>query len=276
MRASIARVAVLLCLAMVSPGAPLAAGARIETKRGTATVIDVRADRVIIASDSRVTVAGGYRDDDCKISALDGEMVFSGAGYREISSATPPWAWDSHEVALKSFRLAKSKHAADIVSATAREWERETKEFFAGPPDGLRDLLDGGVSDIFDAVFVGKDADGRLSAFHDNVRIDPAGPAVEITSDALHSPSLLVLGVKDIAEEFANKTSPRAIAETAEWRETVSTKDASKQETLFAAQLVKWTILYGPRNVGGAVHTVTFDSSGVHWIDEKDGCKDRP
>jgi len=82
--------------------------------------------------------------------------------------------------------------------------------------------------------------------------------------------------VKDIAEEFANQTSPRALKEVAKWRDTVAKKDAADQEILFASQLVRWTILYGPENVGGDVDSVVVDSGGVHWINRKDVCKAEP
>jgi hypothetical protein len=267
--------ALLLATRMPSRSAVLPVRPGFLFHRGSITVVDVDANRVILASDSRATLADGYHDDDCKISAFGGELVFSGAGYRQVSSTLPPRMWDSHEVALKSFEIVKSKREVDTVSATAREWERETKEFFIGPPDALQDLLDSGVSKVFDAVFVGKDG-GRLVAIHDQFRIDPFGPHVEMTSEVLHPPRLLALGVSDIADEFANRTSPRAIAEAEKWRETVSGTDLGAQEILFAAQLVKWTVLYGPENVGGAVDTVVIDSDGVHWIDRKAICRERP
>ena len=269
--------AMFFLLEGVSSHTDFVARPKLLFKRGTATVIKVDADRVIIASDSRVTLPTGYRDDDCKIFALSHAVVFSGAGYRNISSAQPAGTWDSHDIARESFALTQSKHMDDVVSATAREWEAETLRFFAGPPDALQDLYDSGVHDIFDAIFVGGDSKNQLVAIHDNVRITPSeSPVVKITSEVLHPPALLVVGVKDIAEEFANQTSPRALKEVAKWRDTVAKKDAADQEILFASQLVRWTILYGPENVGGDVDSVVVDSGGVHWINRKDVCKAEP
>jgi len=102
--------AMFFLLEGVSSHTDFVARPKLLFKRGTATVIKVDADRVIIASDSRVTLPTGYRDDDCKIFALSHAVVFSGAGYRNISSAQPAGTWDSHDIARESFALTQSKH----------------------------------------------------------------------------------------------------------------------------------------------------------------------
>jgi hypothetical protein len=244
--------------------------------KGTTTVIDVGTDRVILASDSRVTLPNGYRDDDCKISAYDGELIFSGAGYRNISSSMPSRTWDAHDQALQSFQIAKASHTTDVVSATAREWETETKQFFSGPPAALQDLLDSGFHKIFDALFVGQDNGGRLVAIHDQLRIEAPGPRAQVTSEILSAPMIRAFGVSDVAEEFEKQTSPSSVAAVKKWRESVSGKSQRDQDISFASQLVRWTIQYGPDNVGGAVDSVVLDSAGIHWVARKPICKDGP
>ena len=252
------------------------AGASTPTwgyKRGTVTVVDVEPDQVIVSSDSRATMPNGYRDDDCKISEIGGEMLFSGAGYRQISSTKPAGLWDAHEVAARSFAIAKAMRTADTVNATAREWEKETKAFFAGPQSDLKDLMNSGVTKIFDALFVGRTADKRMIAVHDQVKIDPAGPSIVITSETLAPPHVLAVGVEDVANEFINQSSQRAMDEMQKWQQTVSEKEATEQQLLFTEQVVKWTIQYGPDNVGGPVDTATIDPSGIHWITRKNVCQ---
>ena len=46
-----------------------------------------------------------------------------------------------------------------------------------------------------------------------------------------------------------------------------------EQDISFTSQLVRWTIQYGPDNVGGPVDSVVLDTSGIHWIARKPSCK---
>jgi hypothetical protein len=267
----------VLALAALSIGGGATTGqAQSSFSRGTVTVVDVEPDQVIVSSDSRATMPTGYRDDDCKISEIGGELLFSGAGYRNISSAKPAGTWDAHDVAVKSFGIAKAMRTADTVNATAREWEKETKAFFAGPQGDLKDLMNSGVTKIFDALFVGRTADKRMIAVHDQVKIDPAGPSIAITSELLAPPHVVAVGVEDVANEFINQSSQRAMDEMQKWQPTVSAKEATEQQMLFTQQVVKWTIQYGPDNVGGPVDTATIDEYGIHWIARKNVCKDKP
>ena len=62
-------------------------------------VLGLSQDEAIIAADSRVTDPNvGYRDDDCKIDAFEGKIIFVAAGKRRVGTA-----WDSHESARRAF-----------------------------------------------------------------------------------------------------------------------------------------------------------------------------
>jgi len=264
----------------------LRAWSQMQTERGTTVVIDVAKDKVIIAADSRGKRAdGSYRDDDCKISAFDNKIIFASAGLRhgDIVSKERTLVWDSHDVAVKAFKMAAAKPLGvnnATVSSVAHEWMTLAQKYFLDLMQTDPQLVlkipsygYGGGNSIVQGVFVGKDRVGHVTAMYADVQINRSVPTIESSSQTLLPGELEVMGHHSVVPEFYRGSSLRAMAEVNEWKRTVIGKDASEQRVMLITQLVKWSVLYEPEGVGGDVDTAVFDSSGVHWIYRKANCK---
>jgi len=272
-------------LAILLGGFRLPARSQLQTKSGTTVVIDVTQDKVTIAADSRINFPDGrYRDDDCKISAFDNKIVFASSGQRHMQAAfrngQPTIVWDSHDVAIQAFKAVMAKPTRprdDIAVAVARQWEILTRDFFLSfmriDPQPVLGLASHGTDTIVEGVFVGKHRNGHLTAVQVGVAVDRSLPTIKASSQVIAPGRIGMMGFKSVALEFYWGNSPRAKAEINRWKNTLVGNDAANRRVAFITQLVKWSVLSEPRDVGGEVDTVVFDSNGVHWIHRKKNCK---
>lgn len=267
-----------------------------ESLRGTVVVAVVSRNKVAIAADSRGTEERGrYMDADCKISTLDNKVVFASAGFRRgtfTSHGKRLGTYDSHDLAQRAFSLIFSGGAPvtkESINAIASKWTDFAVDFFsrliadeAGPADAtklLSKVAEGGTK-IGDGFFAGVSQDGQITVVYARVSIEQMNPGIKPTissevkvidqGDPLR---WLTIGEPSVAQSFLLQTSPQIKAIVSPWKFSIANKSIEDQTSLWATQLVRWTIQYGPKDVGGPIDLITLDHSGINWVDRKPTCK---
>jgi hypothetical protein len=254
-----------------------------EVMRGTVIIVGRTKDQVVVATDSRATLKNGHSDDYCKISAFGNKLVFVSAGIRSFDLPGKfPMSWDSN----KEARTA-SRDQIKNVEGIASDWGASSANILqlpasANPARFMRQLNTHGKI-ITIGVFAGVDPNGDIETNYAKIIIDPAAqdPNRVVTYN-LQSVELgplplrwTVIGEAAIASEFLADKSARARSAWARWTPVLEKSAPRDQLALDAAQLVKWTIQYGPPNVGGPVDEIMIDNTGSHWILRKDSCSAR-
>jgi hypothetical protein len=263
--------------------------AAAQTKHGTIAVVyypEENANKIVMAADSRELFGKGRPPDDasCKIAAPYGKLLFvsSGFGGYHNGGFTDPvqtW-WNADEI----------RHAYDIISpqqttargrlvGSAQEWGKlvaaHLQLLFQWHPEMVladaRKNENGGLTKAF---IGGLDDDGQMLLIKTTVSLH--GDVVSYEARGVGCPnSLCPLGDTAIAEEFINKTSPRAKSEATRWKPPTKSKPED-YEILKTMRFVQLAIRYGgpDSDVGGKVDAVEMEKSGnVRWFAIKNNCR---
>ena len=147
---------------------------------GTILVTAVSTNEVVLAADSRVTLRAkdgsiSHTDRECKAGVLAPLLMYAAAGKRTVPALiATDVAWDSHGTAERAVQFVLSGTGAPetrTVAAVAKRWEALTYQFFTRQISvGQKVLLEAGNAE---AVFAGRDPDGRISVVRAQVRITP-------------------------------------------------------------------------------------------------------
>lgn len=251
-----------------------------EVMSGTVIIIGRTKDQVVVAADSRATSKDGHRDDYCKISAFGNKIVFVSAGIRSFDlPGELSMSWDSYKVA----RTASYDQVKNI-KAVASDWGASSANILrppasVNPAKFMRQLNTHGKI-ITIGVFAGVDPNGEIGMTYAKIVIDPsAQDPNQVVTYVLQRTDLgplrirwTIIGEAAIASEFLANQTARARSAWANWKPALEKSGPREQVALNAAQLVKWTIKYGPPSVGGMVDEVMVDNTGSHWIHRKDVC----
>jgi hypothetical protein len=257
------------------------AWSQTEVMKGTVIIIGRTKDQVVVAADSRATLKNSHNDDYCKISAFGKNLIFVSAGIRKFDlPGKVPAVWDSYREALIA-----SNNQAKNIQRVAADWGASSAEIIGpsasvNPVKFMRELDTHGT--IFTiGVFAGLDPDGGIAATYAKLVIHPAAQAaskvvtyvLQKSVPATSPVQWTIIGEAAIASEFlANKTT-RARTGWADWNPDPANSASRENLAVNAAQLVKWTIQYGPPSVGGLVDEIMVDKEGTHWLHRKNACK---
>jgi hypothetical protein len=268
----------------------LNAAAQVEGVHGTIVVVYFSQDEAIIAADSRGGEYGGQRDDDCKIATFSNKIIIASAGFRslDLTIANKQRHWDSHVVAHQAFTAINSTQLPsnqEFVTAVTSKWAELAVNFFrplaVSDPSGLIQTVKPYQNIISEVIFVGRDRDGKILAMRSLIYVDVSrgrkNPTVEKTIAAFPLNKLSVIGSNAIVLEFsspASTMSTRAKKEIAAFELSIATETPERKLELRVIQFVRWTIAYGPADVGGETDAIKFNSTGIHWIQKKQTCKD--
>jgi hypothetical protein len=263
-----------------------------QSLRGTIVVAAVSQNKAAIAADSRgVEQDGRHMDSDCKISALGNKIVFASAGLRRtvvLGNQAPPQIYDSHNIAHLAFSSIFSSKTAvtrEAVNTLAHKWSELVVDFFAKlasqDPAPTRNFLAALPSmTISGGLFAGVDRDGQITVIQCRVFVEQLslGLTPEIKSEvkiveAGHPISFAVMGRTAIAQEFFLNNTARSRAQVTPWKAALTGKSVEEATSLWAVQLVQWTIRYGPSDVGGPIDLITINRAGIKWTNRKATCK---
>jgi hypothetical protein len=192
-----------------------------QSETGTVIVFGYSKEKVIVAADSRqVNQDGGYRDDYCKVIALDSKVVFSSIGRTTSVAKDGTLEWDAAREARTAFANARhlqTDKAGDFLDRLALDWGwligAEMRKTLA--PADVSDLADGQF--VVSGIVAGLDESGALHISLEGIRINKSvgeaprlfidKPRPVILADAIQ---FKVLGEGDIFDEFTSSKTKRA------------------------------------------------------------------
>lgn len=244
-----------------------------------------------MAAESRLTrggIGGATTDDGCKVSALDGKMVFvSGGLTRHVRDALSP-GWDSNDLIREAYSKVKSENPPvhGKLAEVAKEWSAavadQLNEAERLQPGLLRQFIItlGGAGAGFTLGYLGGLDDlGNLSLFFAEVAPNASGTFAESRGGPISACSdhgfCLLGGVPDldVGREFANRSSERARKEAADWKPPKGTapKDYDAFKTMRMLELVLQH--HTGNESGGPIDVVQLNRDGsVHWYARKANC----
>jgi len=266
---------------------PIGAGAPALRERfssGTVIVISIEDGAVILAADSRAMTDEGHTDDDCKLLAFSGYIIFSSAGEAHMEIAQPYSAvWDARVAARQSvMRLPHNNNAAparDIATSLAASWGNAAKSYFGpitsldGGADALRHVASS-YGNLIEGIFAVRGANGTVAVSHMLISLDSTihGTTIKATPSIL-GPGISVMGEQRIVvDHFPQPKNELAARQLKQWQKSVAEKPQNDQRLSFIAQLAQWTVDAGIPQVGGDVDEVMLDASGVNWVHRKSVC----
>lgn len=254
-----------------------------QIKEGSLGIAYFTNEKIVMVGDSRITLGGLQFDDQCKVAAPGGNIVFVTAGAASfispLRSSVPSWDnLDEAHVAYKKIIARYSTpagHLLDIANSFAEslrlKWTEAANHYRAQVEEGAPD---GGLTR---ALFGGRDSSGRLQlvdvfiAFQASNVNDPVSAQVGYVQDC--PSNFCSFGNGAIAVEFIKQTTPRAAQEAKTWRPSpdVAPKDVDIERTM---RLVELTIKLDDRKtVGGPIDAVQLSRGGdLRWYRRKANC----
>lgn len=232
-------------------------------------------NKIAVGADSREIATGsgsGYRDDVCKILALNGDFVFTATGKSgHISGGHPEFTWDIFTIA----REIANRDKGASIEQIAQDWGERVAAF-----DNL---------DVKRGVFAADSSQGQTGFFVGLLEKRPILVVVLVTrstsgqfnSDTstpdIISGKAFPSGAIDIVSEYSALQTPRSRA----WRQEFSMNypaDPTADSTIapLIAQMIHLTIGYSVQkeNVGYPIDLLELDSTGIHWLNRKTNCAD--
>jgi hypothetical protein len=255
---------------------------KISSIGGTVLVATMTSNNVTVAEDSRIGGAGKYCDEDCKIIALGGKLIFGFSGPRKFDiiyahhpkDVAAKIHWEAHAAAVHAYQLAQPK----TTQETARQFAIIATTIFAnsikavGPKDFIA-MTGGHPDDLSMAVFVGMNVSTSR----------PEGYAVRFSySASKQSACYQIMGIVQptrpgdpygafdagsdtkVIEEIKSGQSFWATSELKRWNQSVAGKKFDEKAILYAVELVNWEINYShDPNIGGKVDYMVLTRDGI-------------
>jgi hypothetical protein len=277
---------ILLSLALILDAPFMCA----QVESGTVVIVGYSKKVVIVAADSRETDGhGAYRDEACKIAALNDNLIFTAAGQaRSILNGTVLWdATREAKAAIADTQRQNSDNVGDFLDRVAGKWGILLGANVAANigPDELLKLSDD--QEIVNGMFIGLDENQELHISHEIIRVRIVQNVPKIGVDSVKVTTIpdnaifRALGEGDISDEFEIGRSLRS----KRWRLEVprfAREHRISNEAAEAILRVDLTGAYGkdrvPNNpnvqlVGGKTDAVELKRGGtVHWIQRKSQC----
>ncbi|MBI3895783.1 MAG: hypothetical protein HY313_07605 [Acidobacteria bacterium] len=258
-----------------------------QIKRGTVGVIYFTDDKIVMAADSRGSGRSDETLDDkqCKVTALGKQIVFISAGfsgYQNVGTRdlVPTWS-NSGEAHSVYGQLRAGSGEPLFIYMLASEWARRIVGYlnliYRAQPQTLISASEAGV--LTSALFGGLAGNDRLIILYTRITIDPTKlPAISFDAPRPAGPPLCapwcILGKGAVATEYLETISPRAMQESAQWREDSKRFSLGDRDALLAIRLVDLTLAYEKnQGVGGPIDALELTpGKGVSWIQRKDSC----
>ncbi|MGO9403468.1 MAG: hypothetical protein ACLPVW_08365 [Terriglobales bacterium] len=256
-----------------------------QVKSSTIIVLGESKHKIVIAADSRMSEEdGSYRDDGCKIAALNNKFLFATSG-RSFDITHGIVGWDATEQArtalalvLQAERTTELTHS--FVMEIANEWATlifnnvtahiRPEEFVTMKQDQL----------FVDGTFITLEAPEPNIAYTAFRRDGNTTKFLTPMISTGHLPDKMAFtaigsGYSTFIE-FLNNTSPRAKKEQRITTRLAKRWEPEQADARMAIRLVDLVIKYSPEpDVGGRVDAADLTvGQPVHWIQRKPNCKD--
>jgi hypothetical protein len=267
------------------------ARAHSQVESGTVVIIGYSKQKVVVAADSRESNdQGAYRDEACKIAALNTEFIFTAAG-RAKSIRQETILWDANRearTALADTERSAGEKPGDFQDRIAAKWGRLLAKTIGEnlQADDARSLTDDEI--LVNGLLIGIDEVKRIHISHEILRARIIDAVPEIVIDPVKvvnvSDAITFSGLSegDVFVEFQAGNSDRS----KKWRSQIPAyakqHGLKDQDMAKAMLLVDLTGTYGkervPKNpavhlVGGKIDAVELTiSRGIQWIQRKSQC----
>jgi len=188
--------------------------AQSQTKSGTVIVLGFSDRKVVLAADSREsTDEGDYRDEGCKISALENKLVFTASGKARIGD------WEATSEARSALQAVgiRQNYTSEHLDTIATKWGTAAGRKIIARL-GSEKVKDGQV--LITGVFIGADDIGRTNIAQQTIRARVSGGSVSFRKspvvNAYRTPimNFTAIGEANITDEFKAAVSLRS----KEWR----------------------------------------------------------
>jgi len=259
--------------------------AQAQTKSGTVIILGFSQQKVVVAADSREsTMSGDYRDDACKITALEQKLIFVATGKGkagEWSSATEARA------AVRALVTFSQDFKPELVDAIAGKWGDAAGQQIISRL-GPEKVKDNQV--LISGIFVGANAMGVIHISQQTLRAKVSRGHVSFSKlPIVHGEPTSVMhftaiGEADIYNEYQAGISARANKWKAGSSAYLKSSGIADVEAAFAIMLVDLTGKYGKDRVphhpdvalvGGPTDAIALTSKGAEWIHRKKDCPER-
>jgi hypothetical protein len=261
--------------------------AKSQVQHGSVGVVYFTKDKIVMAADSRQTRSGAAgvspTDDGCKVTALDGNIIFVSTNIVRFLGGPRVSGWDNDSMIRAVYSKVKSVNsgARGHLAEIAKEWSDSVAAKFNAVASLEPGIFRQMTSDIGAGAFTvaymgGLDGAGNPGLFVMAVTPNASRTAAEGSEGPIRACSnhdFCAVGVLDIVVEFANASSGRARKEAAEWKPPKGTppKDYDAFKTM---RMVELTIQHhaGP-DLGGPIDAVQLNRDGsLHWYARKRNC----
>lgn len=273
---------------VISPIFCLSHPAVSQVQHGSVGVVYYTKNKIVVAADSRVSSSGGgaivpSNDNECKVVALDGDVVFVSTNMVRVLGSLLVPGWDNNSMIRAAYAKIRGVnsgvrgHLADV----AEEWSAMAAANFNAMARFQPHIFRQMTSDVGDEAFTiayigGADGSGNLvlfgmdvipNSFH-TAAVGRVGP---IPACSHHN--FCAIGVTDIVVEFADTSSDRAKREAAEWKPPKGTPPID-YDAIKTMRMVELTIQHRTGNdVGGPVDAVQLNRDGsIRWYARKKNC----
>jgi hypothetical protein len=261
-----------------------------QTEHGTIAVIyfsNDNANKIVMAADSREIFGKDRPPDDksCKIAAPHGKLLFVSSGlggYNNGGFTDPVQTWWNADEIRSAYDIISNQQttARGRLVGSAHEWGKlvsgHLQSLFRWHPEMvLADAAKNENGGLTKGFIGGLDDDGRLLLLR--VVVSLHGDVVSYQVNSTGCPdSLCPLGDRvdtGVAQEFINKSTPRAKREAAQWKPP-STAKPEEYDILKTIRIAEMVVRYGSSEVGGKVDAVEMDKTGnVRWFAIKNNCR---
>ena len=254
---------------------------------GTVVVGTFTQEDLVLAADSRmVTIVGGkilsHVDDDCKISAVNGKIIFASSGWTIYDGSFGIEGFDLKTEGQTLASKANIRSEADL-RALADAWASRANTLMNGLAfHNLQAWKDNPYhfGEIADAIFVSRDASGTIMASIARILSDPSTTsAPSISSQILverndpeHPNVTITLGEGEfLMQQIATgqSLSPRLDADVQHRLLFARTVTEMTSATLAFAQLAEQR---SPEMVGGPIDQIHLGPKGIEWLSRKKNC----
>jgi hypothetical protein len=252
--------------------------AKPQLVHGSFVAVAYSQQKIIFAGDSRVVGRFGFdnrtNDMECKVSAPQNKFIFFAVGFIGFETSLGVTTWSSVGEAnrLADGPYSGLKNLADQWVLSAQVWLRSL-----GEPD-LREIRKRPEKALCQVGFAGRDPDDTLKFIRVTInKVDTAAGRMEFASNVKdveigRAVALNFVGRTEIADEFAQQWTDRAVAERKKWK---LKENAPGYDEFLAIRLVDLTSALHPRQdvVGGPTDAIEVRSNGrIRWIRRKPNC----
>jgi hypothetical protein len=258
-----------------------------DTESGTVVVFGLSKTKIVVAADSRATNKRTAEHDDssCKFITLGNRFIFAATGAASYQGNLSgilgfPVSWSAEQEARLAFdsfqRSPEALKNPDVVGQVSAHWAKAMIARLSGVNDQTSFGWKPGEA-VTSGLFAAIGPNGEVQFFAANIiggffnsissaRGQPVSPPVAI--------QFLAFGQPEVAQEFIDGKSERAIAEAKMWQKQMQKQSVEDRDWLTAVRYVELAIEFDASgDVGGHVEVAQLTpKDGIEWKQNPGRC----